>query len=113
MEVVQGHMCRFRMTTHIETKDGKRGLVKKPTGFMSSSRCVRNELNKKCTGGHAHIPLVGGRAAGAQVYSQAFCEAVCRVVRRQQQEDAALGVATGKMSIDEVRQFARYICNQK
>ena len=104
-------MCRFRMTTHIGTKDGKRGLFKKPTGFMSSSRCVRNELNKKCTGGHAHMPLVGGRAAGAQVYPEALCEAVCRGVRRQQQEDAALGVATGRMSMDEVRQFAHHICN--
>ena len=83
----------------------------KPTVFMSGCRCVRNELNKKCTGVHAHIPLVGGRAAGAQAYSQALFEAVCRGVRRQQQDDAALGVAPGKMSRDEVRQFAHYICN--
>ena len=41
VEIVQGHMCRFRMTTHIEHKDGERGLVKKPTGFLSSSRCIR------------------------------------------------------------------------
>ena len=78
---------------------------------MSSSRCVRNDLNKKCTGGHAHVLLVGGRAAGAQVYPQALCEAVCRGVRRQQQDDAALGVATGKMSMDEVRRVGHYVCN--
>ena len=76
--IVQGHVCRFRMTTHIETKNGARGLVGKPTGFLSSSRCVRPELNKKCTGGHSHVPLVGGRATGAQVYPQLFCEAICR-----------------------------------
>ena len=70
VELVQGHMCRFRMTTHIEPKDGARGLVKKPTGFLSSSRCVRQQLNRKCTGDHSHVPLVGGRAAGAQVYPQ-------------------------------------------
>ena len=40
VEVVQGHMCRFRMTTHIEHKNGERGLVKKPTGFLSSSKCI-------------------------------------------------------------------------
>ena len=67
VELVQGHMCRFRMTTHIETKNGVRGHVKKPTGFLSSSKCVRQELNKKCIGDHSHVPLVGGRAAGAQV----------------------------------------------
>ena len=49
VEIVQGHMCRFRMTTHITTKNGQRGRVKKPTGFLSSSRCVRQDLDKKCT----------------------------------------------------------------
>ena len=103
VELVQGHMCRFRMTTHITTRNGERGLVKKPTGFLSSSRCVRQELDRKCTGDHAHVPLVGGRAAGAQVYPQMLCEAICRGVARQQREDAAMGVSTGKMSADEVR----------
>ena len=70
VELVQGHMCRFRMITHTETKYGRRRLVKKPTGFVSSSRCVRQELVNKFTGDHAHVPLVGGRSAGAQVYPQ-------------------------------------------
>ena len=111
VELAQGHMCRLRMTTHIDTKNGQRGLVKKPTGFLSSSRCVRQELNKKCTGDHAHVPLVGGRAAGAQVYPQMLCEAICRGVARQQREDAAMGVSTGRMSADEIRSFGHCICN--
>ena len=80
VELVQGHMCPFRMTTHIVTKNGQSGLLKKPTGFLSSSCCVRQELNKKCTGDRTHVPLVGGRAAGAQVYPQMLCEAICRGV---------------------------------
>ena len=111
VELVQGHMCRFRMTTHIETKDGARGLVKKPTGFLSSSRCVRQQLNRKCTGDHSHVPLVGGRAAGAQVYPQMLCEAICRGVANQQREDAAMGVSTGRMTTEEVKSFAHHICN--
>ena len=111
VELVQGHMCRFRMTTHITTRNGERGLVKKPAGFRSSSRRVRQELDRKCTGDHAHVPLVGGRVVGAQVYPQIMCEAICRGVARQQREDAAMGVSTGKMSADEVRSFAPYNCN--
>ncbi len=111
VELVQGHMCRFRMTTYITTRNGERGLVKKPTGFISSSRSVRQELEDKRTGAHAHVPSVGGRAAGAQVYPQMLCEAICRGVARQQREDAAMGVSTRKMSTDEVRSFAHYICN--
>ena len=42
VELVQGHMCRFRMTTHIETKDGARGLVKKPTGFYQAAGASGN-----------------------------------------------------------------------
>ena len=97
--------------THIETKNGARGLVKKPTGFRSSSRCVRQELNKKCIGDHSHVPLVGGRAAGAQVYPQMLCEAIFRGVARQQREDAATGVSTVRMSAEEVRSFTHHICN--
>ena len=64
----------------------------------------------KCTGDHAHVPLVGGRAAGAQVYPQMLCDAICRGVARQQREDASMGVS-GRMSADEVRSFVHYTCN--
>ena len=57
------------------------------------------------------MPLIGGCAAGAKVYPQALCEAVCRGVDRQQREDASMGVSTGKMSADEVSSFTHYICN--
>ena len=111
VEVVQGHMCRFRMTTHIETKGGEKGLVKKPTGFMSSSRFIRQELGKTCNGDHAHVPLVGGRAAGAQIYPPLLCEAICRGVYKQQQDDASEIVSTGAMSMEEVRSYANHICS--
>ena len=39
------------------------------------------------------------------------CEAICRGVARQQKEDASMGVSTMKISDDEVRSFAHYICN--
>ena len=37
VELAQGHMCRFLMTSHGEHRGGEVGLVKKPTGFMCSS----------------------------------------------------------------------------
>ena len=93
------------------------GLVKKPTGFMSSSRCMIEELDKKCNGGHDHVPLVGGRAAGAAVYPQALCEAICRGVANQKKADMKARtswrgtVATGRMTEGEVKQFASCICS--
>ena len=101
------------METHIETRGGERGLVKKPTGFMSSSRYVIEELDKKCSGDHAHVPLVGGRAAGAQVYPQALCEAICRGVAKQKRMDQSTqtSVSTGRMTEGEVKRFATHLCS--
>ena len=50
VETVETHMCRFGMTSHIGGRDDDHGLVKKPTGFMTSSRCVATQLSKKCDG---------------------------------------------------------------
>ena len=59
------------------------GLVKKPTGSMTSSQLFLNELNEKCPGEHDHVPLVAGRAACAAIYPEMCCEAICRGVVRQ------------------------------
>ena len=75
------------METRIDHKGGEKGLVKKPTGFMSSSRYIIQELDRKCTGDHDHVPLVGARAAGAAIYPKAFCEAICRGTARQKNID--------------------------
>ena len=47
VNVAQGYMCQFRMMSHIDRPGGAMGLVKKPTGFMTSSKCLAEELNKK------------------------------------------------------------------
>ena len=106
---MQGHMCRFGMSTHIEDKNGERGFVKTPTGLLPSSKCVREQLGLRCDGGHAHIPLVGGRASGAQVYPQALCEAICKGVAMQKEADALMKVSTGRMTEGELKSFSGLI----
>ena len=51
-------------------------MVKKPTGFLTSSKCLIDELNKKCDGPHDHVPLIAGRAADAAIYPELLCETV-------------------------------------
>ena len=53
------HMCRYGM--YSKDKDGL-GKVKKPTGFLTNSPSLRDQLGHKCLGGHRHIQLLGGRA---------------------------------------------------
>ena len=89
-------MCRFGMESHIDKKNGESGLVKKPTGFMSSSECIIKELARKCVGGHKHVHLMGGRAAAAQVYPPALCEAILRGTLKQKKTDRERVVQTPK-----------------
>ena len=66
VSVACANMCQFGMSTHIDLRDGARDPVAKPTGFMTSSWTVYEELNKKCRDTHIHVPLVGGRASACQ-----------------------------------------------
>ena len=112
VNLVEGHMCQFRMMTHIEEKDGKMGLVKKPTGFMTSSKCIAQALNVRCIGGHDHVPLVGGRAAGAAIYPKMLCQAIVNGVIKQKIMDASLIVDTVKMDKGHLSSFAIGICSE-
>ena len=112
VEVTQAHMCRFMMTTHVDKKDGEVGLVKKPTGFMTSSHCILKQLDRKCTEDHVHVPLMGGRAAGAAIYPQMLCEAVCRGIAEQKRYDQKHAVvSTGRMSHTQVRNMVGHLCS--
>ena len=95
--VVETHMCRFGMTSHIHGRKGEHGPVKKPTGFATSSPCIAKRLALKCQGGHEHVHLMGGRAAGAQVYPEALCEAIVEGVVEQKKIDAEKLITVLKM----------------
>ena len=87
------------------------GLVKKPTGFMSSSGFILEELDKKCPGGHDHVPLVAGRAAWVAIYPKMLCEANCGGVARQKKHDQGSTVTTSKMTYMGVKSFIRHVCD--
>ena len=111
VNIVQGHMCQFRMMSHVDRPGGEMGLVKKPIGFMTSSRCVAKELDKRCDGGRSHVPLKAGRAAAAQAYPDMLCEAICRGVVKQKKFDNSNIVTTGKLSYMGLKRLVRHICD--
>ena len=65
---VRFDMCQFGMLSHWEGKQGPLGPGKKPTGMMTNSWCLQQELSRNCPGDHEHVHLVGGRASAAQEY---------------------------------------------
>ena len=98
-------MCRFGMTSHVDARGGPRGLVKKPTGFMSSSKHILDQLDRRCTGDHEHVHLMGGRAAAAQEYPPALCEAIIKGILKQNNHDRQNHVSTQIMTAGELKSF--------
>ena len=69
LEKTTAHMCRYGMRSTDESGGGR---VKKPTGFLTDSIDLRDQLSKKCMGGHNRIQLLGGRAKACQVYKKNY-----------------------------------------
>ena len=65
---IRTDMCQFGMTSRIGGVGSDEGPVLKPTGFLTNSPQVARELSRRCPRTHAHVPLVGGCAAGAAIY---------------------------------------------
>lgn len=116
---VVADQCRFGLTA--VDKDGP-GLVKKPTRFVTNSAAVARRLDKRCAGGHRHVHLVSGRAAGARVYPRGLCDAVCQGLVDDYREhaegraaaDADASVCLIEMNTDKLREGdlgAREVCS--
>ncbi len=83
---VVSHQCEFGLET--TTADGRRALAMKPTRFMSSAPAVLEALSRRCQGGHAHAPLLGGtRAKDAAVYPPGLCRATAQGAAEQLRRD--------------------------
>lgn len=80
------------MTPH---DDGYDAPAKKPTGFLSFSRCILEEFSLRCGWSHVHPHLMSGRAAAAVLYPPALCRAICRGFSKQRACDNS-GLAGGQ-----------------
>ena len=76
-----GDLCMHGLKTR--DHDGGEAAAKKPTGFLSTSWCILEEVAILCDGTHTHCSLMGGRAAAAAKYTPQMCGAICRGLRRQ------------------------------
>ena len=101
---VEAHQCMFGQTSHVHGKAGDRGMVKKPNGFLTSAKCIAEQLDKQCDKSHSHVHLMGGRAAGAQVYPKELCEAILRGVVKQRKEDQKI-ISMPMMSGVQIKGF--------
>ena len=61
IDIVVMHMCQYGMMS--KQRDGSYKQVFTPTRWMSNSMAVLSMLSCKCSHGHEHVRLVGGKAA--------------------------------------------------
>ena len=60
----------------------------KPTQFLTQPPCIATQLARTCPGKQSHVAgrhasLFNGRAAKAQVYPEALCDAICQGINKQ------------------------------
>ena len=72
LELVRGDQCAFGL------KDAQNGLPHfKPTGFLTASRGIKEQVQLRCDGTHVHQPLEGGqRCKLAQHWPEPLCKAI-------------------------------------
>ena len=79
---VLSHGCAFGMTSKDTFGEG---LVLKPTGWLTNSRCIAKALNQQCPNlgrawdvKHRQVNVSQGRARGCAVYPPPLCRAIVR-----------------------------------
>ena len=88
---VDADLCQFGLVTNYK---GEKGLVKKPTTFMTNSVEIAARLNRNCSiehrERHRHIAIWGERARLAQIYPPGLCRAVAEGIKAQKVADEDL-----------------------
>ena len=101
---VRGPMCRWEMTS--EDAQGV-GLVKKETGWLTSSAELARILSGVCSnaaGGrpwHRHVQLINGRASAARAYPPKLVDAILEGIRAQMVLDGELSSITAYPAPEE------------
>ena len=107
---VQTHMCQFGMTSRIGGVGSELGPVLKPTGFLTNSPCIAKELARLCPRDHKHVALVGGRAAGAAIYPEKLCVAICKGLAAQKIERKTRTIRTLPMDQRRIASLSLLCC---
>ena len=93
--LVATDQCRF----DLRSIDG--GLHKKPTGFLTNSPNIAEQLSKRCDGSHEHGVILGNnkggnRARQAQAYPRLLVDAILRGYRQQLNETTEVHLTTAE-----------------
>ena len=104
--LVEADQCMYGLKTR-GGGSGKQVPAKKPTKFMTNSRTIGVELQRRCDKSHEHQALVDGRAKMAERYPEGLCRAICRGIVKLKMERAQGVRVVGEIPADLRSQHAR------
>ena len=114
VDLISADQCQFGAEV---TSGHKAGCpIKKPTGFLSNSPCILEELNKRCAGrggncsrrkGGVHARCEGRIAKQAAKYSRGLCRAILKGAHRQMKtdghlQDGCIGLMPGEDKVCDI-----------
>ena len=95
VELTHGDQCQYGARVARGLFKGR--PVKKPSGFLSNSRCFSRALSRTCSGtrgacsrGGQHAQCSGRIAREAAIYPRELCQAVIKGIVEQLKEDRLL-----------------------
>ena len=97
VEKIRGDQCQFGAEIQRGSKKGS--PILKPSGFVSNSLKILEQLGRRCTGqegqcsrpaGGRHVRLEGNYTQDSQKYPRALCQAMLRGVMAQLRADRRL-----------------------
>ena len=83
--LVRGDQCAFGQAAI--GPDGKWGLARKSTGWMTNAYWITTTVGLRCSGDHEHVKLIGGRAKATERYPPALDAAIVEGLLRQLKAD--------------------------
>ena len=101
LEAIYLDQCQFGLS------DLDTGLPhRKPTGMLSASRFIKEELAKTCPGGHEHQHLEGGRRTRlAAKWPEQLCKSILKGAFRELQELNCSVVFAAEGELEEMEEF--------
>ena len=78
----------------------------KPTTWLTNSKEIAEELQRRCSKDHEHVSLIGGKAREAAIYPRGLCEAVVRGFRNYLKQKYGKVVEKPKEAMELFEVFA-------
>lgn len=78
-------VCHVDMCAYGMNVDGE-GLNQKPTCWVTNSKKIALQLQRRCSRDHTHVNLMGGRAVKAAEYPKELCKAIVLGLRQHLRE---------------------------